>query len=183
MSSKEYYRLKCKDKASQDVVQEPVEVSEVIKPKPRKKKNAPALPSTPEELLAKKQLAYQSRLDNEKQYHENRLFIVGLTKSLIEDGHTGEGFNRFGSSRWNCMDKKGHSLAHARHHDEFYNFSQFDKCHKVLGHTLPSDDAKQRIAQRRAKEGSSYDVNLYPVISDYILYGNHTYFWNDLNTH
>ena len=181
--SKEYYRLRCKDETTQDVVQEPVEVSEVIKPKPRRKKNAPALPPTPEERLVKAQSVNANRLANENQYHENRLFIVGLTKSLIEDGHQGEGFNRFGSSRWNCIDKRGSSLAHSRWHDEWYDFKVFDECHRILGHTLPSDDAKQRIAQRRAEEGSAYDVGQYPVISDYILYGNHTYFWNDLNTH
>jgi len=182
--SKEYYRLRCKDEATQDVVQEPVEVSEPVKPKTyRRKKGAPALPLTPEERLAKSQAVHDARIANEKHYNEQRLYIVGLTKSLIEDGHTGEGFNRFGSNRWNCLDRRGSSIAHARWNDEFNSFSQFDKCNALLGLELPSDAAKQRIAQRKAEEGSAYDVHKYPNITDYLLYGNHTYFWDELNIH
>ncbi len=170
--SREYYRLRCVDERQQ----EPVEViPEPIKPKPRKKKPTATVPLTYEERQAKTKLMLDARAANELHYVETRLYIVGLTKSLIKDGHQGEGFANFGSHRWNTLDKVANTNAHSRWNDEHRDMSPSDACSKVFGHKLPSTLAAERIAQRKIDEGMDYDVHKYPKLSDYLRYGKHTY--------
>ena len=108
--SKEYYRLCCKEKTQEQAVQELPKP----KPKPRKKKPKPSVPLTYEERQTKTKVMLDARGANAEHYHETRKYILGLTKSLLVDGHTGVGFANFGSHRWGTMDKVARANAHSR---------------------------------------------------------------------
>jgi hypothetical protein len=76
-------------------------------------------------------------------------------------------------------DPKAKLDAYELWHDQHHIFDEMDKCAEVLGFTLPSVKAAERVAQRRLDD-PLYDVHTYDNIGDFLANGRH---YNNVHQH